>query len=41
MKYTVITENDVSQWKDNTGNEYHFPKRYLNHLTNGSRYKFR
>lgn len=35
MKYTVITENDLSQLKDNTGNEYHLPKGYLNNLTNG------
>ncbi|WP_447767583.1 HNH endonuclease [Sphingobacterium faecium] len=36
MKYTVITENDISQWKDNTGKQYHFPKRYLNHITKGT-----
>ncbi|SFR57421.1 putative restriction endonuclease [Marinobacter daqiaonensis] len=33
MNYTVITENDVSQWLDKTGAEYHFPKRYAKHLT--------
>ncbi|MFE2864400.1 hypothetical protein [Sphingobacterium multivorum] len=36
MNYVVITENDVSQWKDNTGREYHFPKRYLKYLTKGT-----
>lgn len=33
MNYTVITENEVSQWSDNTGSEYHFPKRYAKYLT--------
>lgn len=36
MNYVIITENDVSQWKDNTGREYHFPKRYLKYLTKGT-----
>ncbi|WP_411973692.1 hypothetical protein ACLCDV_11025 [Sphingobacterium sp. Lzh-3] len=36
MNYVVITENDVSQWKDNKGREYHFPKRYLKYLTKGT-----
>jgi len=36
MNYVVITENDVSQLKDNTGREYHFPKRYLKYLTKGT-----
>ncbi|WP_286767893.1 MULTISPECIES: hypothetical protein [Sphingobacterium] len=36
MNYVVITENDVSQWKDNTGREYHFPKPYLKYLTKGT-----
>lgn len=36
MKYVIITENDVSQWKDSTGREYHFPKRYLKYLTKGT-----
>ena len=30
--YSVITENDVSVWADETGVLYHFPKRYLNLL---------
>lgn len=34
--YTVITENDESDWKDETGILYHFPKRYLKHLTPGT-----
>ncbi len=28
MQYVVITENDESQWHDQTGSVYHFPKRY-------------
>lgn len=33
--YAIIAENDVSQWKDQTGESYHFPKRYLKILTPG------
>lgn len=36
MRYAVITENDVSQWSDKTGSEYHFPKRYAKYLTPGT-----
>jgi putative restriction endonuclease len=28
MAYAVITENDESQWEDETGIRYHFPKSY-------------
>lgn len=35
--YTVIAENDESQWQDQTGAVYHFPKRYLGMLTPGTR----
>lgn len=35
--YAVITENDVSQWDDETGILYHFPKRYSKQLLPGSR----
>lgn len=34
--YTVITENDESQWSDDEGALYHFPKRYLKHLSPGT-----
>ena len=34
---TVIAENDVSQWDDKTGLEYHFPKRYIPLLRKGTR----
>ena len=34
--FTIITENDESAWKDETGILYHFPKRYLKHLTPGT-----
>ncbi len=33
--FTVITENDVSQWNDNTGVLYHFPNQYRHHLQPG------
>jgi 5-methylcytosine-specific restriction protein A len=33
----IIVENDESQWKDETGEIYHFPKRYLPILTPGQR----
>ena len=32
MKFAIITENDISQWDDETGVVYHFPKRYLKFL---------
>ena len=32
----VIAENDVSQWADQTGVVYHFPKRYQAILTPGT-----
>ncbi|HEY6434957.1 MAG TPA: HNH endonuclease [Ignavibacteriaceae bacterium] len=35
--YTVITENDVSQWDDKTGSSYHFPSRYLKLLKPGTK----
>jgi 5-methylcytosine-specific restriction enzyme A len=36
MKYAVITENDESQWKDETGVRYHFPSRYAKYLMPGT-----
>jgi 5-methylcytosine-specific restriction protein A len=35
--YTVITENDISNWDDQTGLKYHFPSRYLKFLTPGTK----
>ncbi|MCB5186143.1 HNH endonuclease [Methylobacillus gramineus] len=35
--FTVITENDISQWEDETGKIYHFPKRYLKLLQPGTK----
>lgn len=32
----VIVENDTSQWEDETGSVYHFPKRYQPWLTQGT-----
>ncbi|MDU9391860.1 HNH endonuclease [Pseudomonas sp. zfem002] len=32
----VIVENDTSQWEDQTGAVYHFPKRYLKLLAEGT-----
>lgn len=34
--YTIITENDESQWDDTTGIRYHFPNRYLKFLKEGT-----
>lgn len=36
MNYTVIVENDISQWNDDTGKSYHFPKSYVKYLTKGT-----
>ena len=35
--YAIITENDVSQWDDDTGVIYHFPKRYQKYLATGTK----
>ncbi|WP_425929982.1 HNH endonuclease [Pseudomonas sp. NyZ201] len=32
----VITENDTSQWEDQTGSVYHFPKRYRGLVVEGT-----
>ena len=32
----VIVENDTSQWQDETGAVYHFPKRYQAWLAEGT-----
>jgi len=37
MKYTVITENDTSNWDDETGVKYHFPPTYRQLLTEGTK----
>ncbi|WP_196888432.1 DUF3883 domain-containing protein [Aureivirga sp. CE67] len=37
MAFTIITENDISQWNDETGSIYHFPKKYLKHLQPGTK----
>jgi predicted HNH restriction endonuclease len=34
--YTVIAENDESQWDDRTGESYHFPNRYKEFLPPGT-----
>jgi putative restriction endonuclease len=34
--HAVITENDTSVWEDQTGLVYHFPKRYLSILSQGT-----
>ena len=36
-QFTVIVENDVTQWDDDTGVTYHYPRRYRKHLTPGTR----
>lgn len=35
--FVVITENDESNWKDDTGVLYHFPKRYSSLLVPGTK----
>lgn len=35
--FAIITENDNSQWNDETGVYYHFPFRYKNSLLPGTR----
>lgn len=37
MLFAVITENDESEWNDEAGRKYHFPKRYAQHLPPGTR----
>ena len=36
MYYAIITENDVSNWSDKTGELYHHPKRYLKYIPEGT-----
>ncbi|MFC3802788.1 DUF3883 domain-containing protein [Cohnella sp. GCM10012308] len=35
-QYTIIVENDESQWDDRTGVSYHFPRKYRSLLTTGT-----
>ncbi|ATU91436.1 HNH endonuclease [Phyllobacterium zundukense] len=37
QQYAVVVENDITQWEDQTGSRYHFPKRYARFLTPGTR----
>ena len=37
MKYTIITENDTSQWNDETGAYYHYPSKYQKILQPGAK----
>jgi predicted HNH restriction endonuclease len=37
MKYIIITENDTSNWDDETGVKYHFPPTYRKLLTEGTK----
>jgi predicted HNH restriction endonuclease len=36
IMFTIVTENDESEWKDQFGERYHFPKRYATHLQRGT-----
>jgi 5-methylcytosine-specific restriction protein A len=36
QRFTVIVENDITQWQDTTGASYHFPRRYLQYLSPGT-----
>jgi putative restriction endonuclease len=35
--YAAITENDISEWEDEPGVRYHFPKRYAKFLPPGAK----
>ena len=35
-KFVVIVENDESEWSDETGILYHYPKRYSKYLKKGT-----
>lgn len=37
MNFIVITENDESNWEDKTGDSYHYPFKYRNIITEGSK----
>lgn len=37
MNYAIITENDISEWDDKTGVSYHYPNKYVNVLTPGTK----
>jgi predicted HNH restriction endonuclease len=37
MRYVIITENDISEWDDKTGIQYHFPSKYRSILTEGTK----
>jgi predicted HNH restriction endonuclease len=37
VEYTIIVENDETEWQDAVGQRYHFPKRYLKFLKPGTR----
>lgn len=37
MNYAIITENDSSEWNDKTGELYHFPKKYLKLIPEGTK----
>lgn len=36
--YLILVENDESEWSDETGISYHFPKKYLNLITPGTKF---
>ena len=40
MPYLVIVENDISEWEDETGVKYHFPKKYLKLVVPGSQFVY-
>ncbi|STQ46423.1 Uncharacterised protein [Ewingella americana] len=39
-QYVVLTENDVSQWDDKTGERYHFPKQYSKSIKPGMQFVY-
>lgn len=39
-QFVVLTENDVSQWDDKTGERYHFPKQYNKSIKPGMQFVY-
>ena len=38
MDYLILTENDVSEWDDKTGIQYHYPPKYKNLIKTGCKF---
>jgi len=38
MSYLILTENDISEWDDKTGIQYHYPPKYKNLIKTGCKF---